>query len=196
MLRKMNRKYTREEFLERIATFKSHNPSWAITTDLIVGFPGETEEDFRQTVDVCKTGIFAQAFMFVYSPRRGTPAAVWHAANAVPKDVAQDRFIRLKAVQDEAVRAYHDRKVGMTVRALIHGVSRKDATKLSAKTVDNVTVNFPLTESAPDPSRPWADVRVESASVWGVRGTCIGRAASYEGVSETVAPPTIDLLAV
>ncbi|MEA2786617.1 MAG: tRNA-2-methylthio-N6-dimethylallyladenosine synthase, partial [Candidatus Eremiobacteraeota bacterium] len=56
MLRRMNRKYTREQFLERIATFKSHNPSWAITTDLIVGFPGETEEDFQQTVDVCKTG--------------------------------------------------------------------------------------------------------------------------------------------
>ena len=154
MLRRMNRKYTLEQFLERIATFKSHNPSWAITTDLIVGFPGETEEDFQQTVDVCKTGIFSQAFMFVYSPRRGTPAAVWHAANAVPKDVAQDRFVRLKAVQDEAVRAYHDRKVGTTVRALIHGVSRKDATKLSAKTVDNVTVNFPLTESAPDPVAP------------------------------------------
>jgi tRNA-2-methylthio-N6-dimethylallyladenosine synthase len=196
MLRRMNRKYTLEQFLERIATFKSHNPSWAITTDLIVGFPGETEEDFQRTIDVCKTGIFAQAFMFVYSPRRGTPAAVWHAANAVPKDVAQDRFVRLKTAQDEAVRAYHDRKVGATVRALIHGVSRKDATKLSAKTIDNVTVNFPLTESAPDPLRPWADVRVESASVWGVRGTCIGRAASFEGVAEPAAAPVIDLLVV
>ena len=196
MLRKMNRKYTLEQFLERIATFKAHNPSWAITTDLIVGFPGETEDDFQQTVDVCRTGIFAQAYMFVYSPRRGTPAAVWHAANAVPKDVAQDRFVRLKAVQDEAVRAYHDRKVGTTVRALIHGVSRKDATRLSAKTIDNVTVNFALTESAPDPARPWADVRIESASVWGVRGTCIGRAAAYKGVADAVEAPVIDLLAV
>ena len=196
MLRRMNRKYTLEQFLERIATFKSHNPSWAITTDLIVGFPGETEEDFQQTIDVCKTGIFSQAFMFVYSPRRGTPAAVWHEANAVPKDVAQDRFVRLKTVQDEAVRAYHDRKVGTTVRALIHGVSRKDATKLSAKSVDNVTVNFPLTEQVPDPSRPWADVRVESASVWGVRGTCIGRAASFDGAADAVTAPVIDLLAV
>ena len=71
--------------------------------------------------------------MFVYSPRRGTPAAVWHAANAVPHDVAQDRFLRLKAVQDEAVRAYHDRKIGTTVRALIHGVSRKDRTRLSGQ---------------------------------------------------------------
>ena len=167
-----------------------------MTTDLIVGFPGETEDDFQRTLDVCATGIFAQAYMFVYSPRRGTPAAVWHAANAVPHDVAQDRFVRLKAVQDEAVRAYHDRKIGTTVRALIHGVSRKDRARLSAKTIDNVTVNIPLTEAAPDVARPWADVRVESASVWGVRGTCVGRAATYEGPADPVAPATIDLLAV
>jgi tRNA-2-methylthio-N6-dimethylallyladenosine synthase len=197
MLRKMNRKYTIEQFLERIATFKSHNPSWAITTDLIVGFPGETEEDFQQTVDVCATGIFAQAYMFVYSPRRGTPAAVWHAANAVPHDVAQDRFVRLKAVQDEAVRSYHDRKLGTTARALIHGVSRKDCTRLSAKTIDNVTVNFPMIEDVPDVSRPWVDVRVEGASVWGVRGTCVGRAVSFGGVAAPAgAPPMIDLLAI
>jgi tRNA-2-methylthio-N6-dimethylallyladenosine synthase len=196
MLRKMNRKYTLEQFLERVGTFKAHNPDWAITTDLIVGFPGETEADFQRTVDVCATGIFAQAYMFVYSPRRGTPAAVWHAAGAVPREIAQERFVRLKAVQDHAVRAYHDRKLGTTVRALIHGPSRKDATKLSAKTVDNVTVNFPAPEAVPDLARPWADVRVDGASVWGVRGTCIGRAASFDGVADPVAAPMIDLLAV
>jgi tRNA-2-methylthio-N6-dimethylallyladenosine synthase len=196
MLRRMNRKYTIEQFLERIDTFTSHNPSWAITTDLIVGFPGETEEDFQKTVDVCATGIFAQAYMFIYSPRRGTPAAVWHEAAAVPHDVAQDRFKRLVAVQDAAVRAYHDRKIGSTVRALVHGISRKDKTRLSAKTIDNVTVNFPMVESQPDPSRPWVDVRVEAASVWGVRGTCIGRAASYHAVADPVEAPIIDLLAV
>jgi tRNA-2-methylthio-N6-dimethylallyladenosine synthase len=196
MLRKMNRKYTIEQFLERIATFTSHNPDWAMTTDLIVGFPGETEDDFQRTVDVCATGIFAQAYMFVYSPRRGTPAAVWHAADAVPHEIAQDRFVRLKAVQDAAVRAYHDRKIGTTVRALVHGVSRKDATKISAKTIDNVTVNFPLVETVPDLAHPWVDVRVESASVWGVRGTCTGRAAAFDGIAQPVAPPLIDLLAV
>ncbi|HYZ17795.1 MAG TPA: tRNA (N6-isopentenyl adenosine(37)-C2)-methylthiotransferase MiaB [Candidatus Acidoferrum sp.] len=196
MLRKMNRKYTIEQFLERITEFKAHNPAWAITTDLIVGFPGETEDDFQRTLDVCATGIFAQAYMFVYSPRRGTPAAVWHTQHAVPHDVAQDRFKRLVAVQDAAVRAYHDRKIGTTVRALIQGPSRKDKTKLSAKTTDNVTVNIPTIESQPDLTRPWIDVRVESAAVWGVRGTCVGRAASYDGPAESVAPPLIDLLAV
>ena len=196
MLRKMNRKYTIEEFLARVATFTAHNPHWAITTDLIVGFPGETEADFQRTLDVCAAGIFAQAYMFVYSPRRGTPAAVWHAKDAVPPEVAQDRFVRLKALQDAAVRAYHDRKIGTTVRALVHGVSRKDPTRLSAKTIDNVTVNIALAETEPDPARPWAEVRVESASVWGVRGTCIGRCAGFDGPAEPVAAPLIDLLAV
>jgi len=194
MLRRMNRKYTIEEFLDRVATFKAHNPGWAITTDIIVGFPGETEEDFRKTLDVCATGMFAQAYMFVYSPRRGTPAAVWHEKNAVPADVAADRFRRLVAVQDAAVTAYHRRKVGTTVRALVHGISRKDRAKLSAKTVDNVTVNFPLIEAVPDLERPWADVRVESASVWGVRGTCVGRAARFDGPAEPLAPQIIDLI--
>jgi tRNA-2-methylthio-N6-dimethylallyladenosine synthase len=196
VLRKMNRKYTIEHFIERITEFKAYNPDWAITTDLIVGFPGETEEDFQRTLDVCATGVFAQGYMFVYSPRRGTPAAVWHAQHAVPADVVQGRFKRLVAVQDAAVRAYHDRKIGTTVRALIQGPSRKDKTKLSAKTTDNVTVNFPTIESQADLSRPWVDVRVESAAVWGVRGTCIGRAASYHGAAEPVAPPLIDLLTV
>jgi tRNA-2-methylthio-N6-dimethylallyladenosine synthase len=196
MLRKMNRKYTIEQFLERVGTFTAHNPSWAITTDLLVGFPGETEEDFQRTLDVCATGVFANAYMFVYSPRRGTPAAVWHEKNAVSREVAQERFRRLVEVQDAAVRAYHERKVGTTVRALVHGVSRKDATKLSAKTTDNVTVNFPMVEAVPEVARPWVDVVVESASVWGVRGTCIGRAAAYGALAEPVAPPVIDLLAV
>ncbi|MBV9440287.1 MAG: MiaB/RimO family radical SAM methylthiotransferase, partial [Candidatus Eremiobacteraeota bacterium] len=194
MLRRMNRKYTVEQFLERVGTFRACNPTWAITTDLIVGFPGESDEDFQRTLDVCATGLFAQAFMFVYSPRRGTPAAVWHEREAVPHDVSQGRFRRLVAVQDAAVQAYHERKVGRVVRALIHGPSRKDPAKLSAKTLDNVTVNFPTIESAPDVARPWVDVRVEGASVWGLRGTCVARAARCDGPSEPVAPPLIDLV--
>ncbi|HEY4440547.1 MAG TPA: tRNA (N6-isopentenyl adenosine(37)-C2)-methylthiotransferase MiaB, partial [Candidatus Elarobacter sp.] len=166
MLRRMNRKYTIEEFLDRVGTFKAHNPGWAITTDLIAGFPGETEDDFARTIDVVSTGIFAQAFMFVYSPRRGTPAAVWHAKDPVPPNVAQERFVRMTDAQDAACVAYHEQKVGTTVRALIHGISRKDKAKLSAKTLDNVTVNFPMIEDVPDVAHPWVDVRIDSASVW------------------------------
>jgi len=194
MLRRMNRKYTIEQFTDRITQFHQYNPGWAITTDLIVGFPGETEADFQTTLDVCATGMFAQAFMFIYSPRRGTPAAVWHEKDPVPLEVAKERFQRLMRVQDASVEAYHQTLVGKTVRCLIHGPSRKNPLKTSAKTIENVTVNYPTVEAGPDLDRPWADVRIESASVRGTRGICVGRAATYTGIADPVAAPMIDLI--
>jgi tRNA-2-methylthio-N6-dimethylallyladenosine synthase len=192
MLRRMNRKYTIEEFRERIAMFRSYNPGWAITTDIIVGFPGETEADFQATLDLCAAEPFAQAYMFVYSPRRGTPASHWEP---VAPEVQRERFARLVAVVDAGVRAYHDAKLGSTVRALVHGVSRKDPQQMAAKTIDNVTVHFPRVETAPDIAHPWVDVRIERAAVWGVAGTARGRAASYGAPAEPPARPFIDLLA-
>jgi tRNA-2-methylthio-N6-dimethylallyladenosine synthase len=191
MLRRMNRKYSIEEFRERVAMFRSYNPDWAITTDVIVGFPGETEADFAQTLELCATGMFAQAYMFVYSPRRGTPASHWEP---VAPEVQRERFARLVAVQDAAVRAYHDRKLGTSVRALIHGVSRKDPARLAAKTTDNVTVHFPLIEAVPNLDEPWVDVRVERAAVWGVAGTATGRARRWDGAARPLAAPLIDLV--
>jgi tRNA-2-methylthio-N6-dimethylallyladenosine synthase len=194
VLRRMNRKYTIEQFLERIATFRAHNPAWAFTTDLIVGFPGETEDDFQRTLDVCATGLFAQAYMFVYSPRRGTPASHWEQ---IPPEVSRDRFARLVAVQDAHVSAYHARKIGTVVRALIQGPSRKDPLRFSAKSIDNVTVNAALVEATPNLDEPWIDVRIERAHVWGVSGTLVGRAARYDGAARAIAsdPLTIDLIA-
>jgi tRNA-2-methylthio-N6-dimethylallyladenosine synthase len=191
MLRRMNRKYSVEEFRERIAMFLSYNPNWAITTDIIVGFPGETEADFQATLDLCATGMFAQAYMYLYSPRRGTPAAHWEL---VPPGVQRERFARLLAIQNAHVRGYHDRKLGTTVRALIHGVSRKDPARLAAKTTDNVTVHFPMIESAPNLAEPWIDVNVDTAAVWGVSGIARGRASSWDAPARPVAAPVIDLV--
>lgn len=192
MLRRMNRKYTVEEFRERIATFLSYNPAWAITTDIIVGFPGETEADFQATLDLCATGMFAQAYMFVYSPRRGTPASHW---DQVDPSIARERFNRLTAVVDAGVRAYHDRKIGTTVRALVHGVSRKNAGALAGKTTDNVTVHFPLVESVPNLAEPWVDVAIDRAAVWGVSGTAVARSQRWDQPGRALAPPPIDLMA-
>ncbi len=185
VLRRMNRKYTIEQYRERVEAFLSHNPGWAITTDMIVGFPGETEADFEQTLALAATGMFAQAYSFVYSPRRGTPAAHWPG---VEPGIAHARLRRLAAVQDAACRAYHDRKIGTTVRALITGISRKNSAMLAAKTTDNVTVIFPTIEVAPTPELPWVDVRIESAFVWGVKGTPVGRAARWDSPAEAVRP--------
>src|SRR5581483_1303845 len=133
ILRRMNRKYTMEQFREKVGLIHRYLPAWAITTDIIVGFPGETDEDFEATLNYVKTGVFANAYMFIYSIRRGTPAALWEQ---VPFDIAHARFARLFETQNLAVRAYHDAKIGTTVRTLIQGPSKKDPSKLASKTLD------------------------------------------------------------
>jgi tRNA-2-methylthio-N6-dimethylallyladenosine synthase len=196
MLRRMNRKYTAAQFDEKVDFIHRYLPNWAITTDIIVGFPGETDADFEDTLRIVERGVFANAFMFIYSIRRGTPAANWVQ---VPADVASARFKRLFDAQNVSVRAYHDAKIGTTQRALIVGPSKKDATKLATKTLDNVTAIAPM---PPDYDQtlyarePWLDIAVETAHVWGCTGTVVRRAARFLDTGEAVARPTIDLLAI
>jgi len=194
VLRRMNRKYTSEQFREKVDSIHRYLPGWAITTDIIVGFPGETEADFQATLDYVRSGVFSNAFMFVYSIRRGTPAAAWEQ---VPREVALDRFGRLLAAQNAATQAYHDRKVGRSVRALICGPSKKDASRLAAKTPDNVTVIAPKPpdyDEARYARAPWLDVRVEKAHVWGCSGTIVARAERYGDAGMAVAAPVLSLI--
>jgi len=194
ILRRMNRKYTVAQYREKIALFREMCPDWALTTDLIVAFPGETETDLEQTLALCDEMSFAQAFMFVYSPRRGTPAAHWEQ---IPAEIGSERLKRLAATIDRGVRAYHERKRGTTVRALIVGPSRKDPSKLAAKTPDNVTVIAPagpLGEGELAAS-PWLDIAIDEAFTWGVSGRIVGIAERSDGLTVPVdARPTIDLI--
>ncbi|HLI96549.1 MAG TPA: tRNA (N6-isopentenyl adenosine(37)-C2)-methylthiotransferase MiaB [Candidatus Baltobacteraceae bacterium] len=194
ILRRMNRKYTVDQFREKVALIHRYLPNWAITTDVIVGFPGETEEDFTATLDYVKTGVFANAYMFIYSKRRGTPAARWEQVDPA---VASERFKRLADAQNVASRTYHERKIGTTVRALIQGPSKKDAGKLAAKTTDNATVIAPMPpdfDEALYAREPWIDVEVHEAFIWGCTGTIAGRAERFDGTSAPVERPVIDLL--
>ena len=194
MLRRMNRKYTIEQFREKVALIRRYLPGWAITTDIIVGFPGEGDADFDATLDYVSENVFSNAYMFVYSIRRGTPAARWAQ---VPSEVSGARFKRLLDEQNRACRAYHDRKLGTTVRALIQGPSRKDRAKLAAKTTDNVTVVAPMPgdyEESRYAAEPWIDVAVEAAHVWGVTGTIVGRAEGFTDEARAVAQPVVSLL--
>jgi tRNA-2-methylthio-N6-dimethylallyladenosine synthase len=196
ILRRMNRKYTAAQFREKVELFHRYLPEWAITTDIIVGFPGESEGDFDATLDYVSTGVFSNAFMFIYSIRRGTPAARWEQ---VPRDAASARFARLCDAQNAAVRAYHDRKIGATVRALICGESKKDAHKLAAKTLDNVTVIAPKPDDYDEAlyaREPWLDVAVETAHVWGCTGAIVRRAERFGDAGSTVVRPAISLLAL
>ena len=138
VLRRMNRKYTATLFHEKVEFVRRYLPQWAITTDLIAGFPGESDDDFERTLDYVRSGVFANAFTFMYSIRRGTPAAHWEQ---VPRDMASARFARLLDAQNAVTRAYHDAKIGGVVRALVTGPSKKDDRKLAARALDNVTID-------------------------------------------------------
>jgi tRNA-2-methylthio-N6-dimethylallyladenosine synthase len=195
MLRRMNRKYTRAQFEEKLALFARHLPDWAVTTDIIVGFPGESDADFEATMSLVDSGVFANAFTFIYSIRRGTPAARWEQ---VPGDVSAPRYKRLVDAQNAATRAYHDRKLGTTVRALVVGPSKKDAKKLAAKTGDNVTIVAPMPpdyDEAIYARQPWLDIEIATAHVWGCTGTIVRRAERYSAAGVPVERPVIDLIA-
>jgi tRNA-2-methylthio-N6-dimethylallyladenosine synthase len=194
MLRRMNRKYTMAQFREKVELIHRYLPESAITTDVIVGFPGENDTDFDATLDYVKTNVFSNAFMFIYSIRRGTPAARWEQ---VPGEVSAARFKRLVDAQNASTREYHDRKIGTTVRALIVGPSKKDASKLAAKTLDNVTVIAPMPDDYDESlyaREPWLDIEVATAHVWGCMGTIVRRASRFEDEGVPVSLPVVSLL--
>lgn len=195
MLRRMNRKYTVEQYLEKVDMFRAHCPQWALTTDLIVAFPGETEEDFEATLALCDSVGFAQAYSFIYSQRRGTPAARWEQ---IPADIAGDRLRRLNAVVDRDVQAFHAAKRGTVVRALVQGHPRRRLDRIASKTVDNVTVIAPMPPIAQAElaRRPWIDVRVDETKVWGMTGTVLAAAERFDGPADPVGSAVVDLVSL
>jgi tRNA-2-methylthio-N6-dimethylallyladenosine synthase len=134
--------------------------------------------------------------MFVYSPRRGTPAALWEQ---IPESVGGERLRRLAETANAGMRVRHDAMRGQVVRALVTGPSRRDPSKLAAKTTGNVTVIAPRgsLDDATLVARPWLDVRVDEAFVWGCTGRLVGAAERYTGPALAVdARETIDLIPV
>ena len=141
ILRKMNRRYTKEQYLELTEKIRKAVPGISLTTDIIVGFPGETEEDFQETLDLVRKVRYDSAFTFIYSRRTGTPAASME--DQVPEDVVKDRFQRLlKEVQDIAseVCAVHE---GTTQEALVESLSEHDPSMVTGRLSNNLLVHFP-----------------------------------------------------
>ncbi len=141
ILEAMRRTYTRERFLDRVALIREHVPDIALTTDVIVGFPGETEEDFAHTLEVCEEVGFDGAFTFVFSPRRGTEAASI-TEGLVAHEVAVERMQRLVEVVQRRARERAQRFVGRTLDVLVEGPSRTDPSKLRGRSRHNKAVNF------------------------------------------------------
>jgi tRNA-2-methylthio-N6-dimethylallyladenosine synthase len=142
ILQVMRRSYRAERYLGIIERVRAAMPEAAITTDIIVGFPGETEEDFKGTLDVVRASRFASAFTFQYSPRPGTPAATMD--DQIPKAVVQERYERLVALVDEIAWEESKRFVGREVEVLIaEGEGRKDdaTARLSGRATDNRLVH-------------------------------------------------------
>ncbi len=140
ILKKMNRRYTKEQYLELVRKIKTAIPDISLTTDIIVGFPGETEEDFLETMDVVKQVRYDSAFTFIYSKRTGTPAAVME--NQIPEDVVKDRFDRLlKEVQkiSAEVCCVHE---GTTQKALVESMNDHDNTLVTGRLSNNLLVHF------------------------------------------------------
>ncbi|MHB8469718.1 MAG: tRNA (N6-isopentenyl adenosine(37)-C2)-methylthiotransferase MiaB [Gaiellaceae bacterium] len=140
ILKAMRRTYSRERYLKLVAQLREGIPDLALTTDVIVGFPGETEDDFRETLDVVEEVGFDGAFTFVYSPRAGTDAAVMAAQ--VPEDVKRDRIERLVALVQRCAAARNTGRVGLVEEVLVEGPSRTDPAVLRGRTRRNTTVNF------------------------------------------------------
>ena len=142
VLKAMNRKYTREWYLDRIAAIRNAMPDCGITTDMFTGFHGETEEDFEQTLSLMREVGFDSAFMFKYSERPGTYASK-HLPDDVPEKVKIDRLNRMIALQNELSAESNRRDVGKTFEVLVEGVSKRSREQLFGRTSQNKVVVFP-----------------------------------------------------
>ncbi|MDE6887410.1 MAG: tRNA (N6-isopentenyl adenosine(37)-C2)-methylthiotransferase MiaB [Eubacterium sp.] len=143
ILEKMNRRYDKETYLALVERIREAIPELALTTDMIVGFPGETEEDFLETMDVVKKVGFDSAFTFIYSRRSGTPAA--EMEGQVPQEVVKERFDRLLTQVQQIAAQKAQRLVGSVQEVLVESVNEQDASLVTGKTEHNFTVHLPGT---------------------------------------------------
>jgi tRNA-2-methylthio-N6-dimethylallyladenosine synthase len=141
ILRAMRRTYDRERYLDRVALIREHVPDVSLTTDIIVGFPGETESDFEQTLEVVDRVSYDGAFTFIFSPRRGTQAGEL-TDGLVPHEVKVARLERLVELVQRRARERAERFVGRTVEVLVEGASRTDPDRLRGRSRHNKVVNF------------------------------------------------------
>ncbi len=170
ILKLMNRKYTKEEYLEKINYLKKVVPGISITTDIIVGFSQETEEDFLETLDLVKRVDFEGAYTFIYSKRSGTPGASFKGE--VDPGTQKKRLFRLNELINEGFKKGHLRFLGKTVKVLVEGVSDKNKEFLTGHSEHNKVVNF---KGDPSLIGKTVDVKIEKAFTWHMLGKIISK---------------------
>ncbi|MBO3142632.1 tRNA (N6-isopentenyl adenosine(37)-C2)-methylthiotransferase MiaB [Dermatophilus congolensis] len=187
VLRAMRRSYRSEKFLGIIERVREQIPHAAITTDIIVGFPGETDQDFEDTLEVVRASRFSSAFTFQYSIRPGTPAATMD--NQIPKEVVQERFNRLVALQDEISWEQNRALEGQTVEVLVapfEGRKDVETARMSGRARDNRLVHFSLPEELPESERPRPGDLVNVAVTYGAPHHLVADSAVAQNPDERV----------
>jgi len=167
ILRRMNRHYDRAQYLEILDYMREKMPDIAVTSDIIVGFPGESEADFEDTLAMLRRARFDMIFSFIYSPRKGTPAA--EMPQQIPREVQNARFDRLLALQAEIAAEQNTPLTGTVQRVLCDGVSKKNSDIYNGRTPQNKIVFF----EEPAPEGTWLSVRVDRAEAFALYGTVI-----------------------
>jgi tRNA-2-methylthio-N6-dimethylallyladenosine synthase len=165
VLKRMRRTYTRERYMDRVALIREHVPDCALTTDIIVGFPGETDQDFEQTLEVVDEVGYDGAFTFIFSPRRGTEAAGFE--DQLPHPVKVERMERLVELVQRRAREQAERFVGRSMEVLVEGPSRTDESRLRGRTRHNKAVNFDGTAKPGE----LVEVTIDSATSTTLSGT-------------------------
>jgi tRNA-2-methylthio-N6-dimethylallyladenosine synthase len=165
ILARMSRNYTGESYLEKIRMVRETVPEIGLSTDIIVGFPGETEEDFAETLDVLEKVKFDFAFTFIYSKRKGTPAAKMEGE--VPEPVKHERFKRLLEVQNRITLERNEKCVGDIIEVMVEGESRTDPGMLTGRTQTNRIVNF---KADGGKAGDFAQVHITKAKTWNLEG--------------------------
>ena len=165
ILRRMNRRYTREDYLKLIEKIRAKLPDVGITTDIMVGFPGESEQDFSDTLDLVRQAKFSSAFCFVYSRRKGTPA--YSMPNQIPSDVKRSRITQLLACQNEVTKEISREMLGKRFEILVEGANDHYKNTMCGRTESGRLVNFVGDENSIGEFVTVEIEKAKSATLWG-----------------------------
>lgn len=165
VLKTMNRKYTKEQYLELVANMKKKIPDLTLSTDIIVGFAGETEEDFEDTLDIVKKVGFEQVYMFIYSIREGTPGA--RMEKQIPEEIKHKRFDKLKALVEKQIEENNKKYIGTIQKILVEGKSKNNESTYTGRTDSNKVV---ILEGTDELIGKVIDVKVISEHMWYLKG--------------------------
>ena len=170
VLKEMNRKYTKEQYLDLVTKMKERIPNLTLSTDIIVGFPGETDEEFEDTLDVVKKVKFEQVYMFIYSRRVGTPGDKME--NQVPDEIKHKRFNRLKELVEGQIEENNKKYVGTIQKVLVEGESKNNKELLTGRTDSNKVVIF---EGDKNLIGQMVDLKIISEHMWYLKGEFINK---------------------